>query len=191
MKRIMLLTGRPGIGKTSVLLRTVKELKSKGFKIGGMISREVREHGLRVGFEILDLATSRKGWLAHVKQTSGPKVGKYRVNLKDLNSVGALSIEEAVRSSDVIIIDEIGPMELYSPEFKRAVNNAVNSSKPVLGTIHWRAKDMLINALKSRKDVEVLEVTFENRETLHKLIMERLIQLLQKSEGFSHAYRRS
>ncbi|NWF97298.1 MAG: DUF2478 domain-containing protein [Candidatus Thorarchaeota archaeon] len=109
-KRILLLTGNPGVGKTTVLLRVVEALKAKGYSVGGMISREVRSGGTRVGFEILDLASGRRGWLAHVNQPSGPQVGKYRVNLEDLNSIGAEAIANAVASSDVVAIDEIGPM---------------------------------------------------------------------------------
>lgn len=78
-KRILLLTGSPGVGKTSVLLRIVESLKAKGYGVGGMISREVRVGGGRVGFEILDLNTGRTGWLAHVTQKHGPQVGRYRV----------------------------------------------------------------------------------------------------------------
>jgi len=180
LKRIILLTGRPGVGKTSVLLRATEELKSRGLKVGGMISREVREGGFRVGFEILDLATGRKGWLAHVEQPSGPRIGKYRVNLDDLNRVGAASIREAVRNADIVVVDEIGPMELCSPAFKRAVAEALKSSKPMLGTIHRRARDKLIEEAKSRGDAEILEVTLDNRSRLHKLIIEKVFQLLQR-----------
>ena len=88
----MLLTGSPGVGKTSVLLRIVESLKAKGYSVGGMVSREVRVGRDRVGFEILDLNTGRKGWLAHVAQKQGPQVGRYRVNLEDL--------EEHRRGSD-------------------------------------------------------------------------------------------
>ncbi|MGB9756561.1 MAG: nucleoside-triphosphatase, partial [Candidatus Bathyarchaeales archaeon] len=77
-KRVLLLTGSPGIGKTTVLLKASTALKAKGYSVGGMISREVRLCGTRVGFEILDLKSGTRGWLAHVNQPTGPQVGKYR-----------------------------------------------------------------------------------------------------------------
>jgi nucleoside-triphosphatase len=180
LKRLILITGQPSIGKTTILLRTVDALKIKGYKIGGMISREIREGGARVGFEIVDLETRQKGWLAHVNQPDGPKISKYRVNLSDLDAIGAISILNAVADADVIVVDEIGPMELVSPAFKDAVSRAIENEKPVLGTIHYRARDSLITAIKARKDAEILEVTQENREHLHNLIIDRVVELQKK-----------
>ena len=180
MKRLVFVTGRPGVGKTSVLLRAVDALRAKGYKVGGMISREVRERGVRVGFEIVDFHTGRRGWLAHVTQPTGPQDSKYRVKLSDLDVIGTSSILNAARDADIIVVDEIGPMELFSPEFKKAVDQAIRSSKPVVGTIHFRARDPLINAIKAREDAEILEVTYENREDLHNVIIHKVVQSLEK-----------
>ncbi|NIR86609.1 NTPase [Candidatus Bathyarchaeota archaeon] len=183
MKRLIFVTGRPGIGKTSVLLRAVDILKARGYKISGMISREVRKGGARVGFEIVDFETGRRGWLAHVNQPTGPQVSKYRVNLNDLNVIGARSILNAVAKADVVVVDEIGPMELFSPAFKEAVVQAIRSEKPVLGTIHHRAKDPLITSIRSREDSEILEVTYKNRGNLHNFIVRRIEECLEVSGG--------
>jgi nucleoside-triphosphatase len=180
-KRILLLTGSPGVGKTSVLLRTVESLRAKGYTVGGMLSREARIGGVRVGFEILDLRIGRKGWLAQVTQKQGPQVGKYRVNLADLEGVGVEAIMNAVANSDVIAIDEVGPMELYSHKFKEATVKAAESSKLVLGVVHWKAADSLITEIRGRDDVEVHLVTMENREDLHLLVLEEALRFLSGS----------
>ena len=180
LKRLIFLMGRPGVGKTSVLLRAVDILKAKGYKIGGMVSREARERGVRVGFEIVDFRTGRKGWLAHVNQPTGPRVSKYRVNLSDLNTVGASSILNAMKDADIIVVDEVGPMELFSSDFKEAVMKAVESRKMMIGTIHYRARDPLINAIKAREDAEILEVTRENRRSLHTVLVGRVLQFMQR-----------
>ncbi len=60
VKHILLITGPPGIGKTTILLKTVTILKERGLNVGGMLSREVRENGARVGFEILDLTSEKR-----------------------------------------------------------------------------------------------------------------------------------
>jgi len=177
LKRIIFLTGPPGIGKTTVLLKAVEKLRSMGFKVGGMMSREVRERGVRVGFKIVDLSTGREGWLAHVRQPVGPKISKYRVNLSDLESVGVKSVREAVLNADLIVIDEVGPMELFSKPFRDAVKAALESGKPVLGTIHYRARDPLVTMIKSREDVEVLKVTAVNRGHLHETITETVSKI--------------
>jgi nucleoside-triphosphatase len=100
-------------------------------------------------------------------------VGKYRVNLADLENVGAEAIVDAVEDCDVIAIDEIGPMELFSEKFKNAVKTALQSSKLVIAVVHWKAKDKLVNDVKAREDAEIFTVTPENRETLSKTIVDK------------------
>ncbi len=175
LKRVFLLTGNPGIGKTTVLIETVDALRAAGFIVGGMVSREVRETGIRVGFEVSDLSTAKRGWLARVNQTAGPRVGKYRVDLEDLNSVGAAAIESAVDEACVVVIDEVGPMELFSDRFKRAVLKAVLSDRIILGVLHQRAKDRLIEKMRSREDVEIIVVSEENRDRLPGALVQRVV----------------
>jgi nucleoside-triphosphatase len=165
-KRVLLLTGDSGVGKTTALTKTMDALKAEGIRSGGMISREVREGNARIGFEIIDLISGKLGWLAHVNQPIGPQVGKYHVNLQDLDNIGAKAIADATEKCDVIAIDEIGPMELYSPKFKQAAARALESNKLVLAVIHAKAKDPLITKAKEREDAEVFTVTLSNRDSL-------------------------
>jgi nucleoside-triphosphatase len=149
-----------------VLTKTVDALKDSGVSVGGMLSREVREGNTRVGFEILDLTSSKHGWLAHVNQKSGPHVGKYRVNLQELDEVGAKAIGRAQEKCAVVVIDEIGPMELFSQKFKHAVAQALESKKLILAVVHLKAKDPLITLVKQREDSETYTVTLINRDDL-------------------------
>ena len=177
-KRILLLTGAPAVGKTTVLIKTVETLKHHGVSVGGMISREARERGVRVGFEIIDLTGNRHGWLAHVNQKSGPQVGKYHVNLEDLQDVGATAIVQAVEKCAVVAIDEIGPMELFSQKFKQAVLQALDSRKLVLAVVHAKAKDSLIDGAKRREDSETFVVTVANRDVLSQELVSQALSLL-------------
>jgi len=174
LKRVLLLTGNPSVGKTTVLLKVIEFLKKKGYSVGGMISREVRFEGVRVGFEILDLNSDKHGWLAHVNQKFGPQVGKYRVNLHDLNNVGVNAILNAVKENDIVAIDEIGPMELFSEKFKQAVWEAIESGKFVIGVVHLKAKDKLIERIKARENTEIFTVTYENRDTMPETVVKKL-----------------
>ena len=72
MSRVFILTGAPGVGKTTVLTKTVDALKAKGVSVGGMITREVRKDNVRVGFEIVDLTSGKHGWLAHINGQRPP-----------------------------------------------------------------------------------------------------------------------
>jgi len=180
LKRVLLLTGNPGVGKTTVLTKAQDALKAEGYTVGGMISREVRESGARAGFEILDLDSGRCGWLAHINQKTGPQLGKYRVNLEDLDSIGAQAILAAVEDCDVIAIDEIGPMELFSARFKDATRKALESRKLVVAVVHWKAPDSLISEARKREDAELITVTYENRETLHEATVEKALKILKQ-----------
>ena len=181
-KRLLFITGSPGTGKTSVLLKTVDVLKARGYSVGGVISREARVGWARVGFEILDLGSGRRGWLAHVNRNVGPRVGRYRVNLEDLDNIGANAIVNAVENFDVIAIDEIGPMELFSEKFKEAVRRAVECGKVVVGVVHWKVRDRLIEEVKKREDAEMIAVTYENRNKLHETIVEKAVEFLKTKE---------
>lgn len=167
----MLITGPPRAGKTALLLKTAEKLQAIGYKLGGMVSQGIRENNVRVGFEILDYASGRRGWLAHIRQTEGPRVGKYRVNVDGLNSIGVVAISHAVISADIVIIDEIGPMELLSEAFINSVREAVDSPKPLFATIHYHAQHPLIRQIKSRKDATIIEVTLANRNQLRPVLL--------------------
>ena len=143
-----------------------------------MTCREVREGGVRVGFEIMDLSTGQRGWLAHVNQPTGPKIGKYHVNLTDLDVIGAGSILDALQNADILTVDEIGPMELLSPAFSNALLKAVESSKPLLGTIHYKLSNSVIDSIRMRDDTEILRVTYQNRENLQNLIADKISECL-------------
>jgi nucleoside-triphosphatase len=144
-----------------------------------MISREMRANGTRVGFEVKDVSSGQRGVLAHVSGFRGPQVGRYHVNLKDLDVVGAASIVNAIENSNVVVIDEIGPMELFSTAFQNAVRRAVESMKLVVGVTHWRARPELIHEVTERPDAVLYQVTFENREKLHEAVVEKAIEFLE------------
>jgi nucleoside-triphosphatase len=180
VKRVLLITGRPVVGKTTVLLNAANELKNRGYSIGGMLSREVREKGTRIGFEIIDFSKGNKGWLAHINQPTGPQVSKYRVNLDDLDQIGVKAIQNALKEAEVVVIDEIGPMELFSQAFRQAIKEAVDSQKLVLGVIHHSAQDPMIDSIKKRNDTEILEATIENRQGLHNILIQKAIQFLKE-----------
>jgi nucleoside-triphosphatase len=175
---ILVITGNPGVGKTTLLTKAAASLKTAGYSVGGMVSREVREGGMRVGFEVLDLATSQRGWLASVRQGAGPQVGKYRVNLPDLEAIGAKAIIDAVANADVVAIDEIGPMEFFSQQFKTATQKAFDSGKLVLAVVHWKAQDPLVKAVKNRSDAETFLVTTENRGALTQTVTAKALAFL-------------
>lgn len=180
-KRLLFVTGDPGVGKSSVLLKIIQSLKADGYSVGGMLSREVRSGGKRVGFEVLDVSGCRKGWLARVDQNFGPRLGRYHVNLEDLDNVGVKAIINAVKELDIILVDEVGPMELYSEHFRKSVEMALRSRKLVIGSIHMKMKNNLLKEIWLRNDCKIFRVTVENRGSLHRKIIRKALEYLDIS----------
>jgi len=180
MSRAILITGVPGVGKTTLVLNIVEAVRLRGYSVGGMITQEIRiKHG-RVGFEVLDLFTGARGLLAHVEVKEGPRVGKYGVNVKDLDQVGVTAICNALREKeiDLLVLDEIGPMELTSSKFRAAAREAIAGIKPFLGTVQFRLRRQIHEILGLEEAPQVLELTRENRSRLSGVVSERILKSL-------------
>ena len=166
MKRAFLLTGKPGTGKTALIKEALAMTKVKG---GGFYTEEIRTGGIRQGFRIVTL-DGQEATLAHVGISSPHQVSKYRVDTDSLNRVGVSALRRALKESDLIVIDEIGKMELLSPQFREAVTQAINSGKKVLGTIILNPHPFA-DEIKRHPEVETLLVTRENRtEVMRKVL---------------------
>jgi nucleoside-triphosphatase len=163
MGRIWLVSGHPGVGKSTVVSKVVLRLKSAGVIVGGLLTQEKKEKGARVGFEVVDLTDGGRGELATIDSHLGPKIGRYRVNLADLARIGAAGLSKAASVSELIVIDEVGPMELVSPEFRKAVRTCIDSGKPVFAVIHGKLEDDLITELKEKAETSIA-LTEENRD---------------------------
>ncbi len=163
------ITGSPGAGKSTVCRNVLKQLTCT---CGGMTSADIREKGERVGFEIKDIATGKQGILAH-KKGAGPRVGSHHVNISDLNSIGAAAIKNAM-STELIVIDEIAPMEFKSPEFIRAVEAALGSDRNMLVVLHQKSAHPV--AERIRREFLVYTVTLENRERVVSEIAGKIIK---------------
>jgi nucleoside-triphosphatase len=161
------LTGSPGAGKSTLVQKIVRLCKCK---TGGVLARDKRFKDRRIGFELLDLASGAVGTLAD-ETGEGQKLGKYRVHLDDLDNIGARAVENAA-DCDLIIVDEIGPMELSSRRFIAAVESAIALDKPMLVVLHeWSSHPL---AKKIRRSFTVITVTRENRDSLDERVAKAL-----------------
>ena len=175
----VLVTGRPGVGKTTAVTRAIEELKKHGLRVGGFISREERKEGVRTGFVVIDLETSEETYLARVGNGT-PRIGKYVVLVDELERVGVTAVKRALQNSQVVVIDEIGPMELLSQRFKEVVTEALNSDKPVIATIHVRAGESPFGrSILTRRDVVLLEVSLSNRALIHREIVRHVLEYVK------------
>ncbi len=172
------ITGPPGIGKTTALKQVMARLEEEGLRAGGIYCPEIRRGEQRLGFEVTDLFTGTRGILSHVQQRSGPRIGRYRVNLENLSRIGVHALNRAVEEADYIVIDEVGPMELQGQDFQLALVKALASAKPVLGVLHWRMRHPLIERIKAMPNAKIHEVTRENRDALPKVLITELQRTL-------------
>ncbi len=163
----LLFTGKPGIGKTTLIKHIIKNLPVKGW---GFYTEEIREKGGRVGFKVVDLQ-GNEGILAHVKIKSKFKVSKYGVDLRFFEKIVIPVMEEGMKEGGVIIIDEIGKMELFSVKFRKTLFQILSSPVPVIGTI-LQKYHTVGEEIKKRKDVKVIELTERNRDFFFKIIKE-------------------
>ncbi len=163
MARTLLLTGRPGVGKTTIIKAVVQAL---GEQADGFDTEEIRESGRRQGFRLVGLRGER-GILAHVKfkGRGRPRVGRYGVDVSTMDQIGVTAIERAVGQGRTVIIDELGKMELFSDAFKSAVLTALDGQSPVIATVMARQHPW-VDDLKARPDVTLWEVTLENRDEM-------------------------
>lgn len=134
----------------------------------------MRENNIRKGFKLINLATGEEGWLAHVNSKSAIRVGKYGV---ELTSIERFSKNLEWDDSEIIIIDEIGPMELKSKEFIKMIEMILLSDKSCLFTIHLKSGHFLLK--KVRKEFEVLVIDEKNRDS----IADKIVQLFTGERG--------
>ena len=175
MSKAFLLSGRPGVGKTNVVRTVAARL---GARAGGFYTEEIREQGRRTGFRLVAL-DGPTGILAAVNVSSRYRVGRYRVHLDDLESVGVESLWRALAQPEVavVIVDEIGKMELFSSAFRDAVSAALDGAKPVVATI-MAGSQPWVDAVKTRPDITLVEVTLDNRQELPELVWRWLQRFL-------------
>ncbi len=163
MGPILLLTGRPGVGKTTLIRRMAEAL---GDRAGGFYTEEMRGPRGRLGFRLVTL-DGRAAVFAHVDWVSHApyRVGRYGVDITVLDQLGVAAIREAMARKEVVLVDEIGKMELFSAAFREALEAVAASPRPLIATI-TRSPHPWADTFKCRPGVELWELTVANRETL-------------------------
>lgn len=167
------LTGAPSSGKTTVIKKVIERL---GFPSNGFYTEEERVAGRRTGF-MMKTTDGKKGYLAHQDIKSDFHVRRYGVSIENIEAIAVASI--VPKGSNVIILDEIGKMECFSGVFRKAAVDALNSPNIVVGTITLGGDDF-IRSVKNRPDIEIIEVTAENRDSLPDIIIKKIDDLLAR-----------
>ena len=157
----LLITGNPGVGKTTVLVWLAKNLSE--YHPVGFITREIREEGVRKGF-LLVSCLGQQRILSHIDFSSSARIGKYKIDLAGFEKFLS-EIHLSDTSTGLVIIDEIGKMECFSEIFRNSVLTLLDSDQPFIATIGKKGNPFM-EAIKSRSDVKMVEVTLQNRESI-------------------------
>jgi len=169
MKQAYLLSGAPGVGKTTIIKQVITWLKEKA---GGFYTQEIKRQGLRQGFEIVTL-DGTVATLAHINIDSCYRVNKYGIAINNLDMVGVSTLRRAIQEYDIVVIDEIGKMELSSSTFREAVLETLDSGKKLLGTI-MLAPHPWADQIKRDPRVKVVQVSKTNRQQILEEVLEWL-----------------
>ncbi|MGC9209663.1 MAG: nucleoside-triphosphatase [Acidilobus sp.] len=164
--RLLAITGRPGVGKTTLVLEISQRARSLGCRVGGIVTPEVRApSGYRWGFKVRDLITGQEHVLASV-DAGGPRIGKYRLDPKADDFITS-TIRRALTESDLLIIDEVGPMELSLTGFRNLITAVLSSPPlPIALTFHYRLRTSNPGIYELVTRGRVVELTEFNRSSV-------------------------
>jgi nucleoside-triphosphatase len=166
---ITLIEARPGAGKSIAMGRLGELLRARGVTVAGFVTEEIREGGRRVGFSIETFGGER-GTLAHVDRPGAPRVGKYGVALEEFERLAPPALRVP---ADVVLIDELGKMELASGAFRDAVGELLDGETSLVATVH-AFRHPFTDELKARPDATLVHLTRANRDELPPRLAERL-----------------
>jgi nucleoside-triphosphatase len=169
--RKLLLEGRPGSGKSTVARALVEMLLEREVPVAGFVTEEIRERGRRVGFS-LQVVGGGRATLAHVDLTRPVRVGRYAVDTATFERLAIPALERS-KPEAVLVIDELGKMELASPAFRELVNEIFSGGHGIFATVHAH-RHPFTDALKQRPQVKLRRITARNREGLPRQLVAEL-----------------
>ncbi len=183
MFRKVFITGTPRTGKTTLVSEIIKWANEKGVTVGGIITPEIKKGNTRIGFKVIDVLTKKEGIFAYTRIKKGLKFGKYKVDIETFEEISLPAIQESLKKAEIIVIDEIGKMELLSEKFRNMLSKLLTERMNIAGeriliaTVHRTLK----NEFSGLGDM--IWLTKENRKTVYLKILDILKKITKKKGG--------
>ncbi len=189
--RVLLITGAPGVGKTTLLKELVKILETSDTDFKGFLTIEVRDiKGSRIGFNLIplnlkdslkEIPFARKP--RYIAELRGPKIERFGSYLVDVSVFSKFidSLWSELRSSSgdlVVIIDEIAPMELKADNFREFIKWLIyESSFPLVATVKEKGRGLI---LKLKEEFPVIHIKRKLSEDEKRIILKNLLEVIGK-----------
>jgi nucleoside-triphosphatase len=167
----LFLTGNPGVGKTTLIRAVLQRLE--GISCAGFYTVEKRLRGERVGFSIVTF-DGQEGTLASLG-SAPPTIGKYSIRVDEFEKIALPRFDPLTTAADLYVIDEIGKMELLSSKFRTQLLALLARRTHILASVAKKGNG-LVTQIKSRSDIELIEVTRANRDQLSQKLATRIMQ---------------
>lgn len=169
------LSGVPRVGKTTALKKIIAEIGSE--KFSGFYSEEVVVNYQRTGFKVISL-DGTESIFASIYSNSLTRVGRYGIDIKKFENIAIHSINKSLNQNKIIVIDEIGPMQISSNKFLYTIENLLESSHTVLGTIYFDSHPV-IDKIKQKKDINTFHLNKHNNKDIIRRIQTELNQIIR------------
>jgi nucleoside-triphosphatase len=177
MRKNILITAMPRTGKSTLLRKIIEAVPNKV----GFVTNELRENNERIGFEVVTSA-GQKALLAHVSITSDILVSRYHVDINALEQI--LPSVKGFKPSDLLYLDEIGQMQLYSKEFERLVLRYLDAPNICVAVLSKIFSNEFTESIKRREDVVIVDITMENRDG-QQVFIESLLRKIEKAKHYA------
>ncbi|XP_017081103.1 nucleoside-triphosphatase THEP1 [Drosophila eugracilis] len=168
----IIITGPPGVGKTTLVRKIIASLLIAKPSLQGFYTEEIRDSVLRqrIGFDVVSLSGER-GTLAREAPKDNlrrPKVGKYSVFVQEFENIALplLDVKVSLQEPHLLVIDEVGKMELLSKGFEIGMTSVLKNKQPMLVTIPEKSNLPLVEQLRKTPGSRIYQVTKSNRNTL-------------------------
>ncbi|MFX1571422.1 MAG: NTPase [Promethearchaeota archaeon] len=176
MKPKILITGPPRCGKSTLISKLLDYFNKLNYTIHGFLTPEIRKKGNRIGFDIKDIYSQEYRKLARIgNYDTKYKVGKYSVFVEELEEM--ISKLELIEFNEInlLVIDEIGKMELYSKKFQNFIRNIFSSDVTILATIGLKLKHPVKNFILDLPNVSIFNLNHQNFQEIYQKIVFKII----------------